>query len=180
MPEEEEKKATATFLPPNLYRSEAPIQRKRQPQSPPGVSATQNEVDLLTDKILQLKISKADFISVQWTPRESELLANQSVAMHAQTTSAKRLAEFYQQQLTGYQNTQHQGFQTRGQQPIPPQPNQYSQAPRLPSSCFACMKTGHGKYDCPTIYQLYQNRWCYWDMNRRLHWGTIDIHKDES
>ncbi|KAI8933526.1 hypothetical protein NX059_002628 [Plenodomus lindquistii] len=140
-------------------------------QSPPGVPASQSEVDMLSDKLFQLQLSKADLISVQWTPRESELLANHSIATHVKETAGERLAKAQAQDKPPQNHFQQPNLFQRpsGQQT---QGTSQNQPPRLPFTCFVCNKQGHGKAECPSINQLTEKGWCHWNENRMLFWGT--------
>jgi hypothetical protein len=158
------------FQPPTLSETVLPsYTRAKHQSSPPGVPPTQQEVDLLTEKLSQMKVNKVNFINVQWSPRESELLANQAVAIYAQKASDERLSQSQTQYTLNTQRTYTSQYPKQNQREqqgagLPPRPS---------FACFVCDKLGHGKFECPTINQLIEREWCHWNEARQLVWGTL-------
>jgi len=127
-------------------------------QSPPGVPAAQDEVDVLSEKLFQLKVNRTSLVNVLWSPREAELLANQSIAAYVQQVSDKRIA----------------GVQSAGETAQRRPFAQASDRPQSAFNCYACDKPGHTKDKCPEIVILRENGWLHQNANRALEWGTED------
>ncbi|KAF7446281.1 Asp-protease-2 domain containing protein [Pyrenophora tritici-repentis] len=135
------------FQPPSLNiplreYDQKPAPKPAQKQLPPGSAPTKNEVDGLVDKMLQLKLNKANLEiepwSLQWTPREAELMANQVIRGEVNRQADERATALrsYMPQAylappaqnprynnaMNYQQTQgqqsQQGYQQSNQRPI--------------------------------------------------------------
>jgi hypothetical protein len=111
-PELSQPMVSNTFRPAVLNmppKSEQP--KPSRMQSPPGTAATKNEVSALVDKMLHLSLNKVALEQepwiIQWTPRESELMANQIIRAEVYRQTDEKAAVLKNYMPTAMENIQN-------------------------------------------------------------------------
>lgn len=170
-----------------------PMKTHQPKQSPPGAAPTQNEINDLVEKMMELKINSANYQqapwTLSWTPRESELMNNQVVnaEVRKRTDERSRSLQGYlyennrqQDAPSNVQPNYSDNTQSQSNQQIPPRPRSsqgygqsfnnssqgFSQGQnqnRLPGQCWGCGSLGHTVRGDPTIRELIRLGWCHFD-----------------